>query len=186
MAARAGACCPQAQAGTTQRGAPDPRWRTPPVCAMPVDHERRSAVAVLLRGVGKGAELLRGALGVITGKGAGMTIEELIAALERAEGPSDDLDLAIARWCLTNGCIAGVDYDPELWLIRNGGEFTFSIDAALSLVPDGWHATINARPDWPTVELNEFPLPCRSVKLLHARTASIALCIAALKARAAT
>ena len=108
-----------------------------------------------------------------------MTIEELIAALERAEKHNWMLEGEIVD-------VLGLQKPEDVPHYQWPPRYTFSIDAALSLVPEGWHATINARPDWPTVELNEFPLPCRSVKLLHARTTAIALCIAALKARAAT
>lgn len=63
-----------------------------------------------------------------------MTREELIAALEKARGPSEELDLAVATWCFENGAIGGVNYYPQLWLLRNEG-FVYSIDAALTLFP---------------------------------------------------
>lgn len=135
-----------------------------------------------------------------------MTREELIAALERAEGPSRELDAEIA-WK------AGV-FDRYLRGVRNGVQilsvtpahpdgdvfveigrpeergriryceipapFTSSIDAALTLVPAKHEAlvyTTGAARVWP-VEGR------RNDDLSYGRTPAIALCIAALKARA--
>lgn len=64
-------------------------------------------------------------------------IEKLAERVEAATGATDELDLAIATWCYENKGVAGVIYDPALWVIRNGG-FVDSIDDALSLVPDKW------------------------------------------------
>jgi hypothetical protein len=102
------------------------------------------------------------------------TLADLIARLEAATGPAFVLDEAIMLWRYA---------DAGLPQSANPLSYTASIDDAMTLVPEGWHAVINARPDWPTVELHEFPLPCRIVPLLHARTPALALCIAALKAR---
>ena len=109
-----------------------------------------------------------------------MTRAELIAALEAAKGPSDDLDLATAEWCYQNGGIAGVNYDPQLWVWRRGGNFTSIIDAALTLVPEGYQAVI-----WTAGAADVFA----STPGVHvydptqAATPAIALCAAALKAR---
>lgn len=65
---------------------------------------------------------------------------ELALACERATGPSDALDLSIAEWCYSNGAVAGVNYDPRMWIERNGGEFTRSLDAAMTL-----YVTVPAR-----------------------------------------
>lgn len=117
-----------------------------------------------------------------------MTHEELIAALEAATGPSRELDAEIARccdarqWRLTDEGMGKVFFDPL--------EFTASIDAALTLVPEtdgnrwyeigqAWtHATAHVRVYPPN------PWEGRTREAVaDAPTPAIALCIAALKAR---
>lgn len=120
-----------------------------------------------------------------------MTLEQLIAALEQATGPDWELDLAIARWCFAHGGVAGVDYDPELWRIRNGGEFTSSIDAALTLVPE--RCLTRIRELWDSdgkaaaATVSRYTAPPNMMWDWEwhgfAPTPAIALCIAALKAR---
>lgn len=114
-------------------------------------------------------------------------LETLIERLTKAEAGSDDLDLAIAEWCFANGAIAGVNYDPQLWIIRNGGEFTTSVDTALALVPEGMNYILGrgrTRSDEPLF----------GAQILHDQTVitegetdaglATAICIAALRARA--
>jgi hypothetical protein len=117
-----------------------------------------------------------------------MTREQLIAAMEKATGPDHDLDLAIARWCFESGGIAGVDYDPELWLIRNGGEFTGLIDAALTLVPESayWNLLTDGAGDGYQAAVVSREGADRGERLawVGGATPAIALCIASLKARA--
>ena len=63
---------------------------------------------------------------------------EAVRADDHAE--LDAIDLAIAEWCYTGGAPGLVNYDPEMWLIRNGG-WARSIDAAVALaerVLQGW------------------------------------------------
>ena len=117
-----------------------------------------------------------------------MTIDELIEALEAATGPSDALDLAIAEWCYCNGAVAGVNYDPELWLMRHEG-FCGSLDGALTLVPEGafWNVLTDGMGDGyqAAVVTKEGADRGERLKWIRTATPAIALCIAALKARAA-
>lgn len=78
-----------------------------------------------------------------------MDAKELIAALEKAEGPSRELDAWIYVWC------GGPD---DEWaartliadVISKGGTitdlkpYTASLDAAMSLVPEGWTRAVDA------------------------------------------
>lgn len=112
-----------------------------------------------------------------------MTKDELIRALEAATGPIDELELALATWCYENGAIGGVNYDPEMWLIRNGGHLS-SIDAALSLVPPGAEYSITTLYGVAHVEMS---LNDADGNYQHGRredgNVPLALCIAALRAR---
>lgn len=123
--------------------------------------------------------------------------EELIARLERAEGPDRELDLAIADHALDlewRPYIAGA---RKLWGYKRGTKnvvlydkksverYTASLDAALTLVgdehnlielrhvsPTCWYASVGSRLD--------DSVCCEG----EATTGSLALCIACLKARA--
>jgi hypothetical protein len=116
---------------------------------------------------------------------------ELAERCERASGPVEALDLAIATWCYENGWVAGVNYDPKLWIIRNGG-FTESIDAAVSIVPKDafWRVGHDGEGADPSLfkaivgvtKEGECWIAFRSAV---SETAPLALCAAALRARAA-
>lgn len=107
-----------------------------------------------------------------------MNIQELIAALEVADGPSRELDCAIESWAVKMPVCIG-EFGPM--------PFTSSIDAAIKLVPEGYTWSISNRaliggtgcfasvlgPD------DEY-LFCE----YHGATPAIALCINTLKARA--
>ena len=67
-------------------------------------------------------------------------IERIEAASATDHLELDAIDLAIAEWCYTGGAPGLVNYDPEMWLIRNGG-WARSIDAALGLAE-------RVRPRW--------------------------------------
>lgn len=115
-----------------------------------------------------------------------MTREELIAALERAEGPSWELDVEIM-------CLVYADLKPTLhlegWYSAFGDRlhvenYTSSIDAAITLVPLGWDwcvACISGKWDAQVGEANTF----MSEGAVSSRSAAIALCTAALRALAA-
>jgi hypothetical protein len=114
-----------------------------------------------------------------------MTREELIARLEAATGPDRALDEEISR---------GVN--PDEWLVRDrhapAGEegwgwdiprYTASIDAAMALIPDGMFVAVKRYSDgWyaRVAAENTSPVSFRGEQ----KPAAIALCIAAIKARA--
>lgn len=109
---------------------------------------------------------------------------DLITRLQAAEGPSRELDTEI---CEAIGFVLGQ--------LGHAPPFTTSIDAALTLVPEGWHwaiytekgicggkgARVNVggpertRRGW-SKDLHE----------VYAATPALALCIAALRARGLT
>ncbi len=117
-----------------------------------------------------------------------MTLDELIAALEKAEGPCRELDSYVGSFCEWHG-------DPDSF-----GQlpwFTSSIDAALTLLPEG--AAIEAMSVWPATTATGSYVTAIGThqrkdgtrwhsskdgrwRASHAHPA-IALCIAALKAR---
>ena len=121
-----------------------------------------------------------------------MTITEIIVALEAATGPDRKLDAKILLAAY-----------PGLGLKKGFGEgyysssgihtavefYTDSIDAALTLVPDGWRKNVILDPD-----AADFPA---SVMIAHGfshdqvfrgagKSLPLALCIAALRAREVT
>lgn len=104
-----------------------------------------------------------------------MTRDELIAAMEKASGPSRELDWGIHEWVWGVAAPRMERMEPP--------SYTASIDAALTLVPEGY--------DWMVFSVNGFNQancgPTNSfddVGDQKAATHAIALCIAALKARA--
>jgi hypothetical protein len=129
-----------------------------------------------------------------------MTREELIAALEKAEGPSRELDCDIF---VATAHSPFVSYYPDCVLASLGGfaarveieeipKYTTSIDAALTLVPEGWalyrinqyHDNKNPAWGWGGT-LRNYLTPEIGVEVGESRASlALALCIAALKARA--
>jgi hypothetical protein len=111
-----------------------------------------------------------------------MTREELIAALQKATGPAYVLDLAIAAQVL-----------PDCWVSKvTPKNYTASIDAALTLVPEPddsfWQVlTCGERRGYFQASVVTDAMAATGAKLSwhSARTPAIALCIAAVKARAA-
>lgn len=122
-----------------------------------------------------------------------MTVAELIAALEKAERPSRELDAEIAA-LIAETQPAHPMPDGTIWIEGCGSEssrtlhsrsYTRSIDAALTLVPDGFDWFVSSE-----FHGTQFFATVTSKDRLHnfvARgilaTPAIALCIAALKAR---
>jgi hypothetical protein len=120
----------------------------------------------------------------------------LIERLEKASGPDREVDAAIMYAEIERGAGMTVARIPEL--TETASYYTSSIDAALTLVPEGW--PIDQLSWWPRVPQNyEDQRVCR-VKIIAlrpdgfadkecfhavAKSPAIALCIAALKARAA-
>ena len=118
-------------------------------------------------------------------------MDELIARIERATGPSLDLDGRI--WCAVNGyefahwdgagCAyyfregktSGIRHAPA----RQIKPFSASLDAALTLVPDGWIWDVASTGSaWTDNGLRE-----GRHQMAKAATPALALVIAALKAR---
>ena len=133
-----------------------------------------------------------------------MTREELIAALEKAEYSSEKLDKQIGEfmgWRYERRDVTGhwrwvrINTNP---VEARGAlpEYTSSIDAALTLVPEGWSRSIGEMmglPEkirWMAHIRDHRPESVdsagRSIKWKEgeAPTPAIAICIAALKARA--
>ena len=120
-----------------------------------------------------------------------MTRDELIAALEKATGPSRELDEELDR--IRN---------PDEWFMRDchapegnsvwgwdSPHYTASIDAALTLVPDElWRSILHApNVGKATVSLRTGGLTDPNTKewMGYACTPAIAICVAALKERGA-
>lgn len=97
-----------------------------------------------------------------------MTMNDLITRLESADGPDRELD-AMIQHRITSGVGCGAAQDAP--------RYTASIDAALTLVPDGWDWELYPR----EAALIHPDLPGADV-FADAATPALALCIAALRA----
>jgi len=98
-----------------------------------------------------------------------MTRDELIAELEATEGPSGILDMHIAN---------ATDKPHR--------EYTSSIDAALTLVPEEWCWNTGMQNEEYTTRPRAYcwkPTPTKDPVMRDAATPALALCIVALKAR---
>lgn len=133
-----------------------------------------------------------------TSAGDGGGLVDLIARLERAEGADRGLDSAIHAEMLLTG------WTPEFWdesladpelinpSIPEARPYTSSLDAALTLVPEGLDWLICSRrrnfQDGYYVHImnGDVNRDGRSVSEAWHPIPAIALCIAALKARSAT
>lgn len=106
-----------------------------------------------------------------------MTLSELIAALEAADGPGLDLDEAIKTGLSREG----------VWVPLGLPPYTVSLDAALTLVPEGCGFTLNVNRDTSEAEVFGEETGTSPWVIVHParRTPALALCIAALKAREA-
>lgn len=136
-----------------------------------------------------------------------MTLDDLIAQLEKAEGPSRELDQAIHLLVLPDDLASKIirgDMNVHEWSLGAGGicwrsdsgssggtwpvrHYSSSIDAALTLVPEGgwtlWHDAENGFFGARVGSVNS-DLPFEHLIQGHsAKSPAIALCIAALKAR---
>lgn len=124
-------------------------------------------------------------------------MKDLIERLERASGPDRELDGRI--WCALNGYVflewdgAGCRFRAKNngWIGHNNiKEWTASLDAALTLVPEGYRWLVgNAWKD----KHGDCPAMASVVvagdyggRPTSAATPALALCIAALKARSAS
>lgn len=140
-----------------------------------------------------------------------MTYEALAERCERAEGPDRELDARIAHatqwrwdgWAAGDLAIEDRDLDYVIERAKNGWNsiwrnlprFTDSLDAAMSLVPEGYnlqlsdweHWRLRVKGPWQAIltkgdrgKLRSLPGP----RCDHAATASLAICAAALRAYA--
>jgi len=118
-------------------------------------------------------------------------IDELIARLEAATVGSRELDAEIWLSIMKNG-------ESMLMALRESPHYTASLDAALTLVPEGWAWELDwdkdgdATPAWSTWSASAFCHPadrdpqnphCPRGMSRKAKTPALALCIAALRAR---
>jgi hypothetical protein len=126
--------------------------------------------------------------------GAQAMSQELSALIERveaADGPDRDIELAIVkfayakRWVGLCGYEGRINYGPLLWADRYGAHFTSSLDAALTLVPEGWQRSIwiGDSDDQRTALVELCPYDADTEVKVRAATPALALCAAALKAR---
>jgi hypothetical protein len=101
-----------------------------------------------------------------------MTLLELAERCEKATGP--DFDLSFAIWQAAIEPIAPSSRQPD---------YTASLDAAMTLVPEGWFLSVSTHPEGAFAVAVCQDLIGKSD--LRVATAALALCAAALKARAA-
>ena len=124
-----------------------------------------------------------------------MTREELIAALETTTGPDRLSDAAIAR---SQGWVERERVYGSGWETPTGRfvswhelpRYTASIDAALTLVPEGWRWSLDwtQRSGYQDCGRADLYAPGSGIQPpdvcdVYAATPAIALCIAALKAQ---
>lgn len=105
-------------------------------------------------------------------------MKELIERIEGAEGPSRELDAEIIK-LVSRGVL-----DGEYWTLP---AYTASLDAAMTLVPEGWNVGIFLRHAWLRQNAQVWHRGIEaSTKHGNAATPALALAAAALKARTAT
>lgn len=114
--------------------------------------------------------------------------DELLRLAERceqAEGPDREIDVEIARTMRVTVWLRNVEdtanYETTYW------RYTSSIDGALSLVPEGafWRVGHDGEgPDPSMFRADVLHTPGSGHHIARAATPSLALCVAALKARA--
>lgn len=114
-----------------------------------------------------------------------MTIDELIDALEKAEGPSRELDAEIAGafgWAVLSSFTGGIyrAAPPGKIDCRPLPDFTSSLDAALTLVPEGWIWSVSSSGCVWVMPSDDVE---GQIVVSGIADPIIALCIAALKAR---
>lgn len=120
-------------------------------------------------------------------------MQDLIERLERATGPSRELDALVWDAVIQDGRPL-VEFTDGSWGKRDpfdgcafdtAAAYTESIDAALTLVPGGsQYWSLSHQDDWATNQ--QFRAAVSGHKPIRGATPAIALCIAALRARAAS
>lgn len=112
---------------------------------------------------------------------------ELAERVEAASGPDRELDALIHE-------VFGLPFEMEYWSeadttpqrnLSKVPHYTASLDAAMTLVPDGWNWGVWMRHDWREQNAQVWH-PARDASTLHgyAATPALALCAASLRARA--
>lgn len=120
------------------------------------------------------------------------TLLELADRCEQASGPDRELDERIS---IAVEMKAAIKIGDEIlgnvrWAPWNAPKFTSSLDAALSLVPEGWKWSLHSADDtskpcaYCVPNMGRLPWPAW-VADIEATTPSLALCAAALRALAA-
>jgi hypothetical protein len=120
---------------------------------------------------------------------------DLIARLEAATGPDRELDAAIAEYAgvIPEGYEIAVEHGkPQRYWWHHEDErqpywvpsaYTASIDAALTLVPEGWAISLTVGDQGAFAELHPRVWSGLRDILAGAPTPALAICLAALKAR---
>lgn len=120
--------------------------------------------------------------------------EKLSERVERLEGPDREIDFAIGEVVMCLRHVGAGLYDTDSpsgpYYSEDGGDYpayphyTASLDAAMSLVPEGWNCAVFRRQDWKQQNAQVWHSEQRgSTNHGDAATPAIALCAAALKAR---
>ena len=118
-----------------------------------------------------------------------MTLDELAARCEAATGPDREIDAAIAR-CF---CHDVESDDGEFWwgpydaTPERVPDFTASLDAAMTLVPEGCYTKQGTYParskQRPWAQVYDATMPNFSYNECTSATPALALCAAALRSR---
>lgn len=131
-----------------------------------------------------------------------ITLTELAERCEAATGHDQALDMVIASLCHEHGeGLSHWSYDQWAEQIEVNPfttwvpAYTASVDAALTLVPEGWWIQFlgqclldNGHSGWRArieTQADQVEAPQNSLGLFYAKTAALAICDAALRARAA-
>lgn len=125
--------------------------------------------------------------------------QSLIERLQAASGPDRELDGAIARWLGLEVQLATIGPDHRrkelIWIERPAPDrapisrpvprYTTSTDAALTLMPEGYRYSCGTWEEYPlaSATMSE-PTSMSPHYYGYSATTALAICIAALKARA--
>ena len=117
--------------------------------------------------------------------------DDLIKRLEAADGPSRELDIALAPIVGLRAVNEGYPFGVMCYDKNNQCEvlprFTSSIDAALTLVPDEWGCEMFIYPNGEGLaDVRQWSPPSIRTGHMSAPTPALAICIAALHAMKGT
>ncbi len=112
-------------------------------------------------------------------------LSKIIERLEKATGPDRALDEAIFE--AVHGRKRHISTFEQVDPSETLPPYTSSVDAALTLVPEGWTRAVDATAPEMGIDVDLYPEPPGIVGTRGAHNSeSIATCIAALKARSTT